>query len=130
MWLKKTFLLSINLSSWAICHQRAVSTKELRLVSQSVFLQMNLHWNSMSPSQINFFFLPTRFWCLYLKSTNTFSLRHWRMILSKKSRFDARYWMLRASALGRPRGMVWGGRREEGSGWGTHVYLWQIHFDI
>ena len=25
--------------------------------------------------------------------------------------------------------MVWGGRREEGSGWGTHVYLWQIHFD-
>ena len=30
----------------------------------------------------------------------------------------------------RPRGMVWGGRREEGSGWGTHVYLWRIHFDI
>ena len=26
--------------------------------------------------------------------------------------------------------MIWGGRREEGSGWGTHVYLWQIHFDI
>jgi len=26
--------------------------------------------------------------------------------------------------------MVWGGRREEGSGWGTHVYLWQIHFDV
>ena len=23
-----------------------------------------------------------------------------------------------------------GGRREEGSGWGTHVCLWQIHFDI
>ena len=44
--------------------------------------------------------------------------------------WDARYWMLGASALGRPRGMVWGGRREEGSGWGIHVYLWQIHFDI
>ena len=28
-----------------------------------------------------------------------------------------------------PRGMEWGGRREEGSGWGTHVYLWRIHFD-
>ena len=26
--------------------------------------------------------------------------------------------------------MVWGGRREEGSGWGTCVYLWQIHVDI
>ena len=35
-----------------------------------------------------------------------------------------------SGALGRPRGMEWGGRREEGSGWGTHVYLWQIHFDI
>ena len=42
----------------------------------------------------------------------------------------ARYWMLGAGALGRPRGMEWGGRREEGSGWGTHVYLWRIHFDI
>jgi len=21
-------------------------------------------------------------------------------------------------------------KREEGSGWGTHVYLWRIHFDI
>ena len=47
-----------------------------------------------------------------------------------QSRFDARYWMLGAGALGRPRGMVWGGRREERSGWGTHVYLWRIHFDI
>ena len=27
-------------------------------------------------------------------------------------------------------GMVWGGRREEGSGWGTHVCLWRTHFDI
>ena len=49
---------------------------------------------------------------------------------SCQSRFDARYWMLGAGALGRPRGMVWGGRREEGSGWGTLVYLWWIHFDI
>ena len=28
--------------------------------------------------------------------------------------------------MGRERG----GRREEGSGWGTQVYLWWIHFDI
>ena len=26
--------------------------------------------------------------------------------------------------------MVWGGSWEGGSGWGTHVYLWRIHFDI
>ena len=38
--------------------------------------------------------------------------------------------MLGAGALGQPRGMVWGGRREEGSGWGTCVYLWRIHVDI
>ena len=33
-------------------------------------------------------------------------------------------WMFGAGALGRPRGMVQGGRRERGSGWGTCVYLW------
>ena len=26
--------------------------------------------------------------------------------------------------------MVWGGRREEGSGWGTRLYLWRIQVDI
>ena len=60
---------------------------------------------------------------------------HWNMYniiyeKSRQSRFDARCWMLGAGAMGWPRGIVWGGRREEGSGWGTHVYLWRIHFDI
>ena len=50
--------------------------------------------------------------------------------MSRQSRFNARCWMLGAGALGRPRGRVWGGRMEEGSGWGTQVYLWWIHFDI
>ena len=49
---------------------------------------------------------------------------------SLQSRFDARYWMLGAGALGQPRGMVQGGRREKSSGWGTRVYLWQIYVDI
>ena len=49
---------------------------------------------------------------------------------SRQSRFDARYRMLGAGALGRPRGLVWGGRREEGSGWKTRVYRWWIHVDI
>ena len=26
--------------------------------------------------------------------------------------------------------MVQGGRREGGSGWGMHVYLWRIHVDV
>ena len=60
---------------------------------------------------------------------------HWNMYniiyeTSCQSRFNARYWILGDGALGRPRGMVWGEGREEGSGWGTHVYLWRIHFDI
>ena len=60
---------------------------------------------------------------------------HWNMYtimyeMSCQSRFDAQYWMLGAGALGRPRGMVCGGRREEGSGWGPRIYLRRIHFDI
>ena len=60
---------------------------------------------------------------------------HWNMYniiyeTSCQSRFNAQYWMLGAGALGWLRGMVRGGRREEGSGWGTHVYLWRIHVDI
>ena len=59
---------------------------------------------------------------------------HWNMYnivceISRQFRFDARYWILGAGALGQPRGMVRGERREEGSGWGTRVYLWQIHVD-
>ena len=50
--------------------------------------------------------------------------------MSCQSRFNARYWMLGTGALGWPRGMIRGGRREEGSGWGTRVYLWWIHVDI
>ena len=33
-------------------------------------------------------------------------------------------------ALGQPRGMVQGGRRDRGSGWGTRVYMWWIHVDV
>ena len=38
--------------------------------------------------------------------------------------------MLGAGALRRPRGMVQGGRREGGSGWGTHVHPWRIHVSV
>ena len=47
-----------------------------------------------------------------------------------QSRFNAGYRMLGAGALGLPRGMVWGGIREGGSGSGTRVYLWPIHVDV
>ena len=38
--------------------------------------------------------------------------------------------VLRAGALGRPRGMGWGGRREGGLGWGTHVNPWLINVNV
>ena len=39
--------------------------------------------------------------------------------------------VLGAGALGRPRGMGWGGRQEDGgSGWGTHVNPWLIHVNV
>ena len=38
--------------------------------------------------------------------------------------------VLGAGALGRPRGMGWGGRCEGGSGWGTHVNPWLIHVNV
>ena len=60
---------------------------------------------------------------------------HWNMCniiyeMKRQSRFDAWYRMLGAGALGWPRGMVWGGRLEGGSGWGTRVYPWRIHVDV
>ena len=38
--------------------------------------------------------------------------------------------MIGTGALGWLRGMVWGGRWEGGSGWGTRVHPWQIHADV
>ena len=38
--------------------------------------------------------------------------------------------VLRAGALGRPREMGWGGRRDGGSGWEIHVNSWLIHVNV
>ena len=42
-----------------------------------------------------------------------------------QSRFDAQYWMLGAGALGQPRGIVQGRRREQ-----IHVDIWQNQYNI
>ena len=60
---------------------------------------------------------------------------HWNMYniiyeTNHQPRFNAWYWMLAAGTLGWPRGMVWGGGREGGTGCGTCVYLWWIHGDV
>ena len=52
------------------------------------------------------------------KATNNVSTSHvWQRCVSART-----YYLLKL--------LEWGGRREEGSGWATHVYLWRIHFDI
>ena len=38
--------------------------------------------------------------------------------------------VLRPGALGRPRGIGWRWRWEEGSGWGIHVNPWLIHVNV
>ena len=60
---------------------------------------------------------------------------HWNMYIiicetNRQSRFDAWDRVLGAGALGWPRGMGWGGRREGGSGWGTHVHPRLIHVNV
>ena len=50
--------------------------------------------------------------------------------MSHQSRFDAGYRKLGAGALGWPRGMVWGGWWDGGSGWGTRVHPWWMHVDV
>ena len=62
------------------------------------------------------------------KTTTSCRTTSWKTLEHTKK--DTPSLMLGAGALGRPRGMVWRRRREEGSGWGTRVYLWQIHVDI
>ena len=72
--------------------------------------------------------------CIYIYNLKiymyiyTIKISCMKRVASPRSMHDTGW--LGASALGRPRGMIWGGRREEGSGWGTHVCLWRIHFDI
>ena len=68
------------------------------------------------------FFIFFKFYFIFKLYITVLVLPNIKMNPPQVSRFDARYWMLGAGALGRPRGMEWGGRREEGSGWGTHVY--------
>ena len=50
--------------------------------------------------------------------------------MNLQSRFDAGYRKLGNGVLGCPRGMVWEGRWEGGSEWGTRVHPWWMHVDV
>ena len=55
-------------------------------------------------------------------------------ILSRVKQITSPGWVyetvLGPDALGRPRGIVWRGRLEGGSGWGIHVNPWLIHVNV
>ena len=50
--------------------------------------------------------------------------------IDRQYRFDAWGRVLRVGVWGWPWGMGWGGRWEEGSGWGTHVHPWPVHVNV
>ena len=91
------------------------------------FTYDSIHFNASLPNHLTLA-LSYRVQKTVLYICVSFAVLHWNMYniiyeKNRQSRFDAWYWMLGAGALRWPRGMVWGGRRERVSGWGTCVYL-------
>ena len=78
----------------------------------------------------------TEFWTLWEKvrvgSFERTALKHVYYLGWNKSPAQAGCMrqVLGPGALGRPRGIRWRGRWEEGSGWGTHVNPWLIHVNV
>ena len=78
----------------------------------------------------------TDFWILWEKSRVGWSERtaskhvYYQVWNRSPAQVGCMRQVLRAGALGWPRGMGWGGRREGGSGWGTHVNPWLIHINV
>ena len=78
----------------------------------------------------------TDFWALWEKARVRCSERitlkqvYYQVWNRSPAQVGCKRQVLRAGALGRPRGMGWGGRREWGSEWGIHVNPWLIHFNV
>ena len=53
-----------------------------------------------------------------------------KFVWTRNRKESSRRSSYRPGALGRPRGIGWRGRWEGGSGWGTHVNPWLIHFNV
>ena len=88
-----------------------------------------LNWTDSQGTQVHFRL------CGRGRGWDDFGEWHWNTYniiyeTNHQSRFDAGYRMLGAGALGWPRGMVWGGRWEGASAWGTRVHPWWIHVDV
>ena len=76
---------------------------------------------------------PNFGWRCNILKTNV--SEHWNVYITickidDQCKFNAWSWALKASAVGQPRGMGWGGRRTWGFGIGGHVHPWPIHVDV
>ena len=78
----------------------------------------------------------TDFWILWEKArvgwSERIALKHvyYQVWNRSPDQVGCMWHVLRPGALGRPRRMEWGGRWEEGSGWGTHVNPWLIRVNV
>ena len=78
----------------------------------------------------------TDFWTLWEKArVGCFKRTAWKHVCylgwnKSPAQVGCMRQVLGPGALGRPRGMGWRGRWEGGSGWGTHVTPWLIHFNV
>ena len=50
--------------------------------------------------------------------------------IDDQSKYNASNRALKAGALGKPRGMGWGGRWEGVSRWGTNAHPWLTHVNV
>ena len=70
---------------------------------------------------------PITSWQIDEKTVADFIFWGSKITADMKAQVGCMRQVLGPGALGRPRGMGWGGRWEGGSGWGIHVNPWLIH---
>ena len=139
--------LQVFLQCFLLIHEQGISSICLCILQFLLSMSYPVQSTGFSPPQLNLFLTITlctrqqkRHWCIEKsfghcgrgRGWDDLGEWHWNMYninfeTSRQSRFDAWYRMLGAGAPGWPRGMVWEGRWEGGSGWGTRVHLWLFY---
>ena len=92
----------------------------------------NQHLKGLIPPQPSYSIKPMRSSPYFKTQTRLLWLCKLKACLTNRSpaQVGCMRQVLRPGALGRPRGMGWGGRWEGGVGWGTHVNPWLTHVNV
>ena len=113
-----------------------LSLKMLFLFPVKIFVLKSIHIGTLAFFQLLIiqYVFPYPFVFIPFMSSSLMGEWHWNMynIIWNELPVQVRCTILDAWGwcTWTTQGVVQGGRREEGSGWGTRVYLWQIHADI